>query len=167
MASRRVLRGIVGNFLGTYISRYTDHEGYWLFGFIIADLGEWQIDMLAPIDKSFRPPFDAAAQIAVSKFKDQVQKAGLAFNLIKDARLTIRRLIGSSNCCVNGRPKIGYNLKFAVRATLDNGLAYDHELTITVAPHDRNIEHQSGRYESDRSGYRSNIDGDGQESSFT
>ncbi len=147
MANRKVIRGVLGNFLGTYTSRYTDYEGYWLFGFIVADLSEWQINLLAPIDKSLRPPYDAAAQIAISRFQDQVHKAGLVFTLIKDAQLAIRRLAGSSNCCVNGRPRIGHDLKFSVTTTLDNGRVYEHEMTITVAPHDPTIEGRSSRHD--------------------
>jgi hypothetical protein len=146
MASRRIFRGVVGNFLGTYVSRYTDYCGYWLFGFIVADLEEMQIDLLAPITKPVATAHDAAAQIAVSRFEDQVQKGSLAYIHIKEASLTIQRLSGSSRCCVNGRPTIGYNVKFSVRATIDNGRTYCHEMTITVAPHDAKSEGQSGRY---------------------
>ncbi len=34
MATRRAINGVLGNFLGTYVSRYSDYDSYWLFGFI-------------------------------------------------------------------------------------------------------------------------------------
>ena len=46
MASRRVIKGVLGNFLGTYVSRYSDYDGYWLFGFLVGDLGELRINLL-------------------------------------------------------------------------------------------------------------------------
>ena len=46
MAKRRAIRGVLGNFLGTFTSRYSDYDGYWLFGFLVADLKDLRIDLL-------------------------------------------------------------------------------------------------------------------------
>lgn len=37
MARRRVIKSVLHNFLGTYISRYSDFRGYWLFGFLVSN----------------------------------------------------------------------------------------------------------------------------------
>ena len=145
MASTRVLKGAVHNFLGTYTSRYTDFEGYWLFGLIVVDLDEFRIDLLAPFVNSNNAVYDAAVQIAVARFNDQVQKAGVAYAQIRDAFLIIQRLTGTSMCCVNGHPRTGSNLKFSVVATIADGTQYSHQITVVVAPHDSEIEQQSGR----------------------
>ncbi len=36
---RRIIKAVLDNFLGTYTSRYSDFHGYWLFGFLVKDLG--------------------------------------------------------------------------------------------------------------------------------
>ena len=46
MASRSVIKSVLWNFLGTYMSRYSDYDGYWLFGFLIEDMGELEINIL-------------------------------------------------------------------------------------------------------------------------
>ena len=33
--ARRHLKSVLAGFLGTYTSRYSDFQGYWLFGFIV------------------------------------------------------------------------------------------------------------------------------------
>ena len=35
MPTRRVIKSVLHNFLGTYTSRYSDYNGYWLFGFMV------------------------------------------------------------------------------------------------------------------------------------
>ena len=40
MATRRVIKSVLSNFLGTYVSRYSEYDGYLLFGFLVADFDE-------------------------------------------------------------------------------------------------------------------------------
>jgi hypothetical protein len=47
MATRRVIKSVLRNFLGTYTSRYSEIRGYWLFGFLVPDLGELHFDLLS------------------------------------------------------------------------------------------------------------------------
>ncbi len=73
MATRRTMRGVLGNFLGTYTSRYSDFDGYWLFGFLVSDLGEFRIDLLAPNPGEPNTPLAVAVQLAAAKFDDQMR----------------------------------------------------------------------------------------------
>ena len=75
--TRRAILGVLGNFLGTYTSRYSDYEGYWLFGFLVTDIGELRIDLLAPSAGESDAPLGVAVRSAAAQFADQVQKAGL------------------------------------------------------------------------------------------
>lgn len=50
MPTQRAIRGVLGNFLGTYTSRYSEHDGYWLFGLVVAELGELEVNLLADPD---------------------------------------------------------------------------------------------------------------------
>jgi len=36
------MTAVLKNFLGTYTSRYSDFQGYWLFGFLVPGLGSNQ-----------------------------------------------------------------------------------------------------------------------------
>src|SRR5262249_55253236 len=77
MATRKAIRGVLGTSPGTYTSRYSDSDGYWLFGFLVADLGELRIDLLAPPASDSEGPLGVAVRSAAAKFADQMQKAGL------------------------------------------------------------------------------------------
>jgi hypothetical protein len=46
MKPRRIIKGVLHNFLGTYTSRYSDYDGYWLFGMLVRDVEELSIDLL-------------------------------------------------------------------------------------------------------------------------
>ena len=52
LMSKRV-KGVLDNFLGTFTSRYLDHNGYWVFGMLVGDLGELRIDLLRSIEGKF------------------------------------------------------------------------------------------------------------------
>ena len=45
---RRIIKGVLHNFIGTYTSRYSDYDGYWLFGMVVRDVAELRIDLLYP-----------------------------------------------------------------------------------------------------------------------
>jgi hypothetical protein len=48
MARRRDLKGVLRNFLDTHVSRYSDFDGYWLFGLLMHDVGDLlEIDLVS------------------------------------------------------------------------------------------------------------------------
>ena len=75
MATRRVIKCVLGNFLGTYTSRYSDFGGYWLFGFLVADLAELQINLLGQDVSDPASPSGVAISSAVAKFDEQREKS--------------------------------------------------------------------------------------------
>jgi hypothetical protein len=91
MATRKVIKGVLGNFLGTYISRYSDYNGYWLFAFLVGDFEALRINLLGQCVDDPSSPEGLAITSAVAKFEDQRRKANLAKFQIHEALLTIRQ----------------------------------------------------------------------------
>jgi hypothetical protein len=50
------------------MSRYSEFEGYWLFGFLVDGLTELRIDLLAPFAGMPVTPHDVAIHLAAAKF---------------------------------------------------------------------------------------------------
>jgi hypothetical protein len=145
MAKRNVIRGVLRNFLGTYTSRYTDYRGYWLFGFLVSDLGELDFDLLDQAESGLDTPLAVSKRLAAARFADQLRKAGLNPSRVREARLRIRRSPELTKCWVNGPARAGYNVAFRVLSLMDNGRAYECEHVVTVARHDPLIEQRSAR----------------------
>ena len=82
MPTRNVIKSVLHNFLGTYTSRYSDYEGYWLFGFIVGDLVGLDIDLLSRHFDRGASPQDLARYLAATRFTEQVDKSRLSSDLI-------------------------------------------------------------------------------------
>jgi hypothetical protein len=146
MASHRVLKGVLHNFLGTYTSRYSDFDGYWLFGFLVGALGELEFDLLRPRAGDPDSPLDFAASLAATKFADEMCKAGIEPSRVLEARLTIKRSPDVVKGPVNHTPCCGgYHVTFRATAVVRPNRRYERETLLFVAPHDPQIELRSGR----------------------
>ena len=78
MSSRRIIKGVLHNFLVTFTSRYSDFEGYWVFGFLVADMDTVAINLLdASTESADDKPLTFAKRLAVQRFAEQIAKAGL------------------------------------------------------------------------------------------
>jgi hypothetical protein len=143
---RRIIQGVLHNFLGTYTSRYSDFDGYWLFGLLVGDVGELGIDLLNPsVDATASAPVAAAIQLAAQKFREQMEKAGLSISSAREARLNIARLSDSQRGVVNGQVCAGHNVRFVARLVSNYGRTYESEMSVFVAPHDAANERRSTR----------------------
>src|SRR5437867_4191419 len=110
---RDAIKGVLHNFLGTYTSRYSDYDGYWVFGMLIGDVGELRIDLLHPsIATTMAAPVAAAIQLAAQKFQEQMEKSGLTVSCAREAHLVITRLPESREGAVNGRACTGHDVRF-------------------------------------------------------
>lgn len=149
MASRRKIRSVLHNFLGTYTSRYSDYDGYWVFGMLVDRLTVSEIDLLHSEDSGGgETPVAAAKRFAVERFAEQMAKAGLSLSLLRDAQLNITKLPDAKRGPVNGRPSDGYDIRFTARAVSDTGKTYERVQTVFVAPHNPRIELRSTRWKS-------------------
>jgi len=144
MSRRRTIKGVLHNFLGTYTSRYSDYDGYWLFGILAGENRELKIDLLNPSIGATESTIVAiAVKLAAQKFREQVDKGNLSISCMREARLDITRLPDSVRGAVNGRVCAGYNFRFFARVVSDSGREYDSEMLAFVAPHDPAVESRS------------------------
>src|SRR6266436_3851644 len=103
MMRRRTITSVLHNFLGTYTSRYSDYDGYWLFGMLVADVAELKIDLLgSAFGTTVSTPIAAATQLAAQRFREQMKKAGLSVACVTEATLDITKLPDSRRRVVNG-----------------------------------------------------------------
>jgi hypothetical protein len=142
----RVIKGVLHNFLGTYTSRSSDYDGYWLFGMLGDDIDELNVDLLNPPVAGMQSPLVMAAiKIAAEKFREQMEKAGLSVSCAQEARLAITVLPELRQGAVNGHVKTGHDVRFVATARLNSGKKCGCEMTIFIAPHDRRVELRSNR----------------------
>jgi hypothetical protein len=146
MKPRRIIKSVLHNFLGTYTSRYSDYDGYWLFGLLIRDVGELRIDLLCPsVDTTAPRAVVATIQLAAQKFREQMEKAGLSGLCAREARLDITSSRDLQRGFVNGRMSVGHTVRFVARVISDYGKTYEHEVSVFVAPHNAEVETRSAR----------------------
>jgi hypothetical protein len=141
MTTARVIKAVLGNFLGTYVSWYSDYQGYWLFGFLVGNFNNLKVDLLK--ENFLGDPHSElgmATLSALSKFEDQRRKAGLVPSQIRRACLTIHRNPESESGSINGHSCEGFGVRFSAEASMDNGRKYKRERVVFVAPHDPKIE---------------------------
>ncbi|XGW00288.1 MAG: hypothetical protein ACAF41_15295 [Leptolyngbya sp. BL-A-14] len=146
MVSRNAVKGVLHNFLETYTSRYSDYDGYWLFGLLIEGLEQLDIDLLKPQREVCRNAINSAAmQLATAKFKDQVEKGRLDLASFQQASLVITKSLASKDGYVNCHKSAGFEISFVIRATLHEDKTYECRKAIFVAPHNPKVERRSGR----------------------
>ena len=145
MASRKIISSVLQNFLGTYTSRYSEYEGYWLFGFLVRDLDEAAFDLLNQEPTVPNTPVAMAMSLAAGRFADQMRKAKLQVSQIADATLRIKKQTTAATGLVNGHSCAGFILKFSATALMNDNKRYEHSRDIFVAPHDERVEIRSAR----------------------
>src|SRR5688500_12690162 len=122
---RKEIRGVIHNFLGTYTSRYSHHKGYWLFGQLIDELDPLNVSLLnTEITEVECTLMTTARRLATRKFIEQLKKAGLQLEHVREACMTITRS-KSSVGNVNGHYTPGFEVAFMVRVVMDNGRSYE------------------------------------------
>jgi hypothetical protein len=146
MATQRVLRSVTRNFLETYTSRYSDREGYWLFGFL-SDSPQLEIDLLGDRHRRSEDPPEDARLFAMDAFVDQLTKARMAEARLRSARLTISTSPQRTDQVAGGTLREGREMTFAVVITTNTGATYDARCTRFVARHDPSLELRSTRAE--------------------
>ncbi|MBL8269408.1 hypothetical protein [Steroidobacter sp.] len=146
MSTRRVIPGVLHNFLGTLTSRYSDFGGYWLFGFLIEVSDSLHFDLLEQVEElADSTPTAVARRLAVQKFEDQLRKGRLPAAWLREARLDIRRSPESRTAVAGDRTRTGYDLEFEARVVTDLGGSYVSTASVFVSPHDSGVELQSSR----------------------
>ena len=146
MTSCRVIPGVLHNFIGAFTSRYSDFNGYWVFGFLVERMDTVTIDVLSQVSESTdSSPWGFARRLAAQKFSEQTAKAGLPREWFREACLGISKSPQSKMGVVNGRSVSGYDVRFQAHVVTDLGRRYDSTTSIFVAPHDSKVESRNAR----------------------
>jgi hypothetical protein len=146
MIGRRTIKGIPHNFIGTYTSRYSDYEGYWIFGLLTKDVEQLTIDLLnSETNNSGSKPLVFAVELAKRKFSEQITKNGFSISRLREAHLQIKKLPQPKSGFVNGRASVGNDFRFTAKVVSDYGKTYETEMLMFVAPHNPSVESQSTR----------------------
>ena len=141
LVSRRQIKGVLHNFLGTFASRYSDFHGYWVFGFLVQDLERISIDLIDKNpDTANDIPSGFVRRLAIQKFTEQIRKAGLPSSYFQKAHLSIAKSSTPEVGWVNGRSCSGFEVMLVAHAITDLGKSYKSELAMFVAPHDPKVE---------------------------
>jgi hypothetical protein len=146
VSTSRVLRGVTENFLGTYTSRYSDHKGYWLFGFL-SGAAQLDIDLLGDRYRKSEEPAEDARMFAMDAFIDQLMKAGVPEARLFTARLFISSSATATERLAGGVLRKGRDMKFVVVVVTKGDARYEARSTKFVAPHDSAVEQRSRRVE--------------------
>jgi len=146
MTNRRVIWGVLHNFLGTFTSRYSDFDGYWVFGLLVESMDTVRMDLLGEVAESAdSTPSDFTRRLAALKFSEQLARAGVLREWFREAHLDMSKSPEGTRGFVNGRIATGYTVRFQAYAVTDHGRAYERTASIFVAPHDPRIELRSRR----------------------
>jgi len=138
VASGRVLKCVLHNFLGTLASRHSDFRGYWLFGQHPAELDRWKVDLRGAATAGDEP-LGFAMRLAILRFEEQLAKAGLGMSVVREAMLSCVRVepaLGLQGGC----EVRGHCVELRVRVVTDRGRLVEHHHTMFVAPHDPSRE---------------------------
>jgi hypothetical protein len=144
--TERILKGVLNGFLGTYTSRYSDFDGYWLFGLVLEDLNGTNINLLAHVSSSPAPnEKEEATRLACLKFQDQLEKHCLRSANLREAKLRLEVLPGTKEGFVNGKLSNGREVRFEVAVVSEHGKRFNATEIVFVAPHDELKEQRSTR----------------------
>ena len=146
MPSSRVLKSVVHNFLGTFMSRYTGFDGYWLFGFVVERSAEADVDLLEVPSAARSTPVAALRATACDRFQEQLAKAGIAVQRLSSATLQWRRSDLEPFLSVWG-PRPGYHVVVEAVAVIPSGRRFRHIVREHILVHDPKLERRSGRHE--------------------
>ena len=135
---------VLDNFLGTYTSRNSDYGGYWLLGQLRVNQREWTVDLLGtpPTENT---PEDAGHRLAIRKFAEQVNKAGLTLHVVREARLRLARTPQAVEGQHGDFRANGNMVRCSASASLSTGSTFERECLIFVAPHNPKKERRSSR----------------------
>lgn len=147
MTSRHVIPQVLQGFLGTFTSRNSDCDGWWVFGFLVEGLGKMSIDLLGGVAEGAEgTPEVFVRRLAAQRFSEQLAKSGLSRQCVREARVDIwlssERTFGWQNHTYSS----GYDMSFQAHAVSDLGKSCDSPIwTVFVAPHDPKLESRSLR----------------------
>jgi len=129
------MKSALRGFLGTFTSRYSDYQGYWLLGQLPASMQQWTVDLLGS-HSDRDSPTDSACRLAIRRFTEQLGKSGLSLDVVREATLQLVRNPNSVEGRQGDYMAEGQFVDFVVRVVMDNGCIQEETRAVFVAPHD-------------------------------
>lgn len=134
------------NYLETLSSRYSDYDGFWVFGLLFHNLGAIKIDLDSQSSLLPGDPvlvwFEAESR---RKFAEQIAKDRIPIEYVRAARLVCEVVSKPFSGSIGGSPTEGATCRLTVSVTSDLGAEYSRKKEFFVAPHDPSREHRSTR----------------------
>jgi len=125
MKVRRRLTGVLCGFLDAFTSRYSDYDGYWIFGLLVRERAQVSFDLLhRSSDMQETPVFVASARIAQSTFVSLLDKYGIPAEFVSEASFEMSKLDPAIIGAVNGLTCTGHRYLLRASATSDLGKHY-------------------------------------------
>jgi hypothetical protein len=144
MPRRREVLSVLRGFVGTFLSRYSEFDGYWLFGFLVPEPREWGVDLL-PVEpgpahgRHSADPLTWARHLAKRLFADQCRKGAYPVSWLSTATLELH-IAGpvdeelTDPIHLAGRPV--YRVRAVASVTSDLGRGYSVTGEVLVCPFD-------------------------------
>ncbi len=145
MPRRTEIKGVIDTFLSSFTSRYSDYDGYWIFGLLVDEDEEINIDLLAPFHSNTTSVVSVVKRIASDTFQNQIAKYKLPPSVIHGATLKITKTDKVTKCCNHGMWRDCVGLRLCVQVLTDLGRQFERERLVFAAPHDPNFETRSAR----------------------
>ncbi|MGC4070969.1 MAG: hypothetical protein QM760_00300 [Nibricoccus sp.] len=132
--------------MSAFTSRYSDYDGYWLFGFLVTRGERFTFDLTGDIQTEIGDPIVSAAFYRVrSLFYQQLEKAKIPMGLISSASVFLEKNQVAKLGPVNHQAVLGQDVIISARGVSDLGTVYTSTKIIFVARHDPEIELRSVR----------------------
>jgi hypothetical protein len=138
MPSRKLIAGVLRGFLGTYVSRYSDLDGYLVFGLAADGLDGLDVELTSAGPPPSLDPVSEVRRLAIQRFAEQLAKADLPWSVVASAKLTIARDAERSRdpaASVAIRVVTGYDYTFTIAVVTDLGRPYRAERRAFIALH--------------------------------
>jgi hypothetical protein len=133
MPTHRAIKALLDNFLGTFSSRYSDHNGFWIFGLWVSEHDSLLIDLLSP-QSSADSVSSSMANLAKSKFADQVTKAGFCPASFSMAQVSLARSADLVDGHAGNRPARGYRVTLTAQVVGASGREYSATCSFFAEP---------------------------------
>jgi hypothetical protein len=147
MPSRKLLNGVLRGFLGTYVSRYSDLDGYLVFGLAADALDGLEVDLTLDAPAPSLDPVSEVRRLAIRRFSEQLAKVGLSRSVVRSATLAIRPAPEARGGYVETGRRVpsGHDYTFTVSVVTDLGRPYRAECRAFIAPHAPDVFLRSAR----------------------
>jgi hypothetical protein len=146
MPSRRLIAGALHNFLGTFTSRNSDFNGYWVCGFLAREVGPIRFELLGDHAVNLKmSPVTFAQRLAAQLFGEVIAKINLPREWIREAYLDISKSESMRNSLAGGQVRACFEVRFHAQVITDLGKVYGRVVSMPIAPHDPAVEWRSTR----------------------